>query len=152
MLTLWLYAESIPKLILIRRLRCFAHRFQGPDEGSGEAEEPLKFVCASIAALATICSLFFMFLNYSVSLHILPFVPPDPWLSPPPKPDSWWGVQSNFLRPFLCSRSGFELKYLHSSWYDREQSWENLTLLKGWWDQKKIVWWEILKCRLISCS
>lgn len=116
MLTLWLYIQSIPKLILIRRLRCLLTGFRAWTRGSGKAEEPLKFVCTRclsdyLLSLLYVSELFF--LHTYAPLHAS-------WpLAHSPKPDSWWGVQSNFLRPFFFTFQ--ELKYLHSSWYDREQ-------------------------------
>lgn len=151
MLTLWLYIQSIPKLILIRRLRCLLTGFRAWTRGSGKAEEPLKFVCTRclsdyLLSLLYVSELFF--LHTYAPLHAS-------WpLAHSPKPDSWWGVQSNFLRPFFFYVPGEASNWsicIHHGMIG-SKSWENLTLLKGWLDQKKIIWWETVKCRLISCS
>lgn len=153
MLTLWLYIQSIPKLILIRRLRCFAHRFQGLDEGVRQGRRATEICMRSYRCLSDyLLSLLYVselfFLHTYAPLHAS-------WpLARSPKPDSWWGVQSNFLRPFLFYIPGEASDWsicIHHGMIE-SKSWENLTLLKGWLDQKKIIWWETVKCRLISCS
>lgn len=143
MLTLWLYHQSIPKAILMRRLTRPVLRLEGMEEGSGRAKDHMTLVCKS--SLLQPLSFHFVYsflcipLNCSVSPS--PYFPSFSSLSPklPPRLTVSEVCKVIFGGHFHVPRDALNCRICIHRRTIESNGWENLTFLKRWWEQKKIA-------------